>query len=95
MDLQSILQISILLGMVHHQQHGRLTGSMVKSLGLVSSAKQYRDWDASNPRIEIYALVGLTLPGGMEIELEYRRSVENSYQAFAAAAIQDSKNLDL
>ena len=94
-DLSNVLQISVLRSMIQQQRDGKVSKEMEKELRMVSLVKRYRTWNATNPRDKIYALLGLAPSGDIDIKLDYNRSVEETYQAFATAVLINSHNLDL
>ena len=94
-DLSNVLQISVLRSMVQQQRDGKLSKEREKELRMVSLAKRYRTWNATDPRDKIYALLALAPSGDIDIKLDYNRSVEETYRAFATAVLRTSHILDL
>ena len=72
--------------------------SFDKDLHILSLAKRYRTWNATDPRDKIYALLGLS---SLDMEKkygfypDYRRPVEETYRDFAEAILQETGNCDL
>ena len=94
-DLSNVLQISVLRNLIQDQRKGKLTQEMENELRIVTLVKRYRSWNATKPEDKIYALLGLSPTKEIDFDIDYRRTPDKTYIAFAKAVIEQSNALEL
>ena len=94
-NLTNVLEMAILRGMFQRFRAGKVSPSTEKGLRMETLVKKYSTWDASDARDKIYALSGLAISGGSDVAIDYDRSIEDVYEAFASAAIKLCHALDV
>ena len=93
-EFTNIEEIAVLRSKVQR----RLDNPDEKKPEILSLLNQYREWEATDPRDKIYALLGLSREGDLKsfgFEVDYDRSNEDTYREFARALIKQSASLDL